>query len=110
MTIARSHLVDASVTRWYGGASDQFVRVLNRRLASLAKRLGERVLGDRTMLPLGNGLPGHPARNVIQNVTDKNARTAKSGQAVIHRRTGDDKPPQDFAHRGSPLSVRALSP
>ena len=48
-------------------------------------------------------------RNVIQNVTDKNARTAKSGPAVTHRRIGDDKPPQGFAHRGSPLSLRALS-
>ena len=53
---------------------------------------------------LDNGLPGHAAHNVIQNVTDKNSRTAKRGPAVTHRRIGNDKPAHEFAHRGSPLS------
>jgi hypothetical protein len=62
------------------------------------------------MPALDNGLPGHPARNIIQNVAYEDARTAKRGPTVTHRGIGDNQPPKDFAHRGSPLSLGALSP
>ena len=61
------------------------------------------------MPPLGNGLPRRPARDVVQDVADKYARSAKRGPTVAHRGIGNARPTQGFAHRGSPLSLDAVS-